>query len=99
MPTEMTAAEAEKYGDSLSIWQQIALLQAWSPLVGYAQRFVAATDPYAKAVIVAEASEWVASKTKSTTDDELVAKIADLLKTKEGEALVRWCLAKVGGTP
>jgi len=99
MTTEMTASEAERYGDSLSIWQQIALLQAWAPLVGYAQRFVAATDPFAKAVIVSEAGEWLASKTKSTTDDELVAKVADMLKTPQGEALVRWCLSKAGGVP
>jgi len=99
MPTEMTASEQQKYGDSLSIWQQIALLQAWAPLVGFAQRFVAASDPYAKAVIVSEGCEWVASKTKSQADDEIVAAIADVMKTPQGEKLVRLCLAKTGGLP
>jgi hypothetical protein len=31
---EATPAELEQYGAGLNIWQQIALLQAWSPLIG-----------------------------------------------------------------
>jgi hypothetical protein len=92
---EATPAEVERYGASLNIWQQLLLLQAWSPLVGYAQRFVQALDPYAKAVIVAEAAEWVASKTDARVDDQVVRLLADILKTKEGEALVRFLLLQV----
>lgn len=89
---EATPQEIEQYGFNLNIWEQIRLLQAWAPLVGYAQRFVNSVDPYAKALIIAEAAEWVASKTNAQVDDQLVRMLADIAKTKEGEALIRWCL-------
>jgi hypothetical protein len=46
---------------------------------------------------VSDGAEWIASKTNSTADDELVRHIADVLKTKEGEALVRLGLRMVEG--
>ena len=96
MPSyEATPDELEQYGAGLNIWQQIALLQAWAPLIGYAQRFVQTVDPYAKAVVVSEAAEWVASKTDAKLDDQLVRLLADILKTKQGEALVRFLLLQV----
>ena len=98
MPSyEATPAELEQYGANLNIWQQIALLQAWAPLIGFGQRFVNAADPYAKAVIVSEACEWLASRTDSGLDDELVKHLAAMLKTEEGEIMVRWAVAKVQG--
>lgn len=96
MPSyEATPAELEKYGGALNIWQQLLLLQAWAPLIGYAQRFVQTADPYAKAIIVSEAAEWVASKTDARVDDQVVKLLADILKTKEGESLVRFLLLQV----
>lgn len=94
---EMTAAEAEKYGVSLNIWQQIQLLSAWSPLIGYGQRFVNEADPYKKSLIVAEACEWLASKTDSGLDDQLVRLLADMVKTPQGENLVKWIVSKIEG--
>lgn len=96
MPSyEATPAELQKYGAGLNIWQQLMLLQAWAPLVGYAQRFVQTADPYAKAIIVGEAAEWVASKTDAKVDDQIVKLFADILKTREGESLVRFLLLQV----
>lgn len=96
MEIEMTPDEFAKYGSSrLSIWQQLALLQAWSPLLGYGQRFVQEADPYKRSLIVSDACEWLASKTDSTLDDEFVKHLAPILKTPEGERLVRWMLMKV----
>lgn len=92
---EMTASEQAEYGNSLNVWQALRLLQTWHPLVAYGQRFVQETDPYKKSLIVAEASEWVASKTDAKMDDQAVKLLADLLRTKEGENLVRWCLLQV----
>ena len=94
---EATPAELEQYGANLNIWQQIQLLSAWSPLIGYAQRFVNTLDPYAKGLVVAEALEWVASKTDAKADDQLVRLFGDLLRAKEGEAIVRWFLLQVEG--
>jgi hypothetical protein len=96
MPSyEATPEELNQYGAGLSIWQQIALLQAWAPLIGYGQRFVNELDPYKKGLIVAEAAEWLASRTDAKADDQAVKLIADLLKSPQGEALVRWCLLQV----
>jgi len=98
MPTyEATPEELEKYGAGLNIWDQIRLLQTWAPLIGYGQRFVQTADPYAKAVIVSEAAEWVASKTDARLDDQLVKYLADILKTPQGEALVRFLLIQAEG--
>lgn len=94
---EMTAAEQAQYGDRLSIWQQLALLQSWLPMLTFAQRFVSTKDPHAQSVVVLEACEWLASRTDSTLDDELVKYLAATLKTTEGENLVRWAVAKVQG--
>lgn len=92
---EATPDELNKYGAGLSIWQQIALLQAWAPLIGYGQRFVNEADPYKKGLVVAEAAEWLASRTDAKADDQLVKLLADLLKSPQGEALVRWALLQV----
>lgn len=90
-----TPEELNRYGSGLNIWQQIALLQAWAPLVSYGQRFVNEPDAYKKSVIVSEAAEWLASKTSASTDDQLVRLLSDILRTKQGESLVRWCLMQV----
>ena len=90
-----TPSEAAKYGNSLNLWQSLMLLQKWSPLIGYGQRLVGELDPYKKSIIVSEAAEWLASQTKAQADDQFVRMLADLLKTKEGEALVRWILLQV----
>jgi hypothetical protein len=93
---EMTAAEEQQYGNSLNIWQAIRLLQAWSPLLGYGQKFLAETDPYKKGLIVAEAAEWLAAQTDSDVDDQLVRHLSEVAKTKEGEQLIRFCLGLAG---
>lgn len=93
---EMTASEQQQYGNALNIWQAIRLLQTWSPLIQFAQKFVSTNDPFAKALVVSEAAEWLASKTDSTADDQLVRHVSALLRTKEGEELVRYCLSMAG---
>jgi len=92
---EATPEEMQKYGAGLNIWQQLQLLSAWSPLIGFGQRFVQEVDPYRKGLIIGEAAEWMASKTDAKADDQLVRLLADLAKTKEGENLVRWFLLQV----
>jgi alpha-L-fucosidase len=92
----MTASEQAEYGNSLNIWQALKLLQTWHPVISYGQRFVQTVDPYQKGLIVAEAVEWLAAKTDATTDDQLVRHLSEVLKTKEGEQLVRFCLGLAG---
>lgn len=90
-----TPAEIQQYGANLSIWEALKLLQKYAPLVGYGRAFVNEMDPYKKALIVSEACEWIASQTQAQVDDQVVRLIADVLRTKEGESLVRWCLLQV----
>jgi len=92
-----TADEYAKYGANLTIWDQLRLLQQWAPLVGFGQRFVQEIDPYKKSLVVSDAAEWLASMTSAQADDQLVRLLSDVLKTKEGEALVRFCLMQVEG--
>lgn len=89
-----TPAEAAQYGN-LNLWQSLMLLQRWSPLIRFGQQFVAETDPYRRGLIVSDAAEWLASQTSASADDELVKHLAAVLKTKEGEAMVRWILLQV----
>jgi hypothetical protein len=81
--------------EGLSIWERLRILSEWSPLVGYAQRFMAQSDPHLRSIIVAEACEWMALKTRTTADEELVRLVMAILRSPEGEALVRWGVAKV----
>ena len=39
--------------------------------------------------------EWVASRTDLEWDDELTGLLSDILISEEGEALVRWVIAKM----
>jgi hypothetical protein len=45
--------------------------------------------------VIADACEWLASKTNNRVDDEAVRHIAAVLKTPEGEQLVRWVLMQI----
>jgi len=93
---EMTAAEEQQYGSTLNIWQALRLLQTWHPLISFAQQFTATRDPYAQALVVSEAAEWLASKTDTKADDQLVRHVSAVLRTREGEDLVRYCLSLAG---
>jgi hypothetical protein len=89
-----TPVEAQQYGN-LNLWQSLMLLQRWAPLIGYGQRFMAESDPYKRSLIVSDAVEWLASQTQAKADDELVTKLAAVLKTPAGEDLVRWVMQQV----
>lgn len=83
------------YG-SMSIWEKIRLFQDWYPLVTFAQAFLGSVDAHQKAVVVADCLEWLASKSTGTQiDDELVQHLTAVLKSPQGEALLRWVVDKV----
>jgi HD-GYP domain-containing protein (c-di-GMP phosphodiesterase class II) len=56
---------------------------------------VAESDPYRRSLIVADAVEWLAAQTHAKVDDQLVSKLAAVLKTPAGEDLVRWVMSQV----
>jgi hypothetical protein len=79
----------------MNIFDKLRLLAEWSPLLTYMQTLAAEDDIHAKAVIVAEALEWVATRTEIEWDDELASHVSDILVSEEGEAFVRWILEKI----
>lgn len=89
-----TPAEVQQYGSGLNLWQSLMLLQKWSPILAYGQRYLAETDPYKRALIVSDFAEWAASQTQASVDDELVRHLAAILKTEDGEKFLRWIVAK-----
>jgi len=79
----------------MNIFEKLRLLAEWSPLLTYMQTLAAEDDIHAKAVIVADALEWVATRTEIEWDDELASHVSDILVSEEGEAFVRWILEKI----
>ena len=67
---------------SMSIWQQI----------------VAEKDTYKKAIIVGDALEWIATKSATKLDDDVVKMITNIVETPQGEALIRYIVARVEGS-
>lgn len=78
-----------------SWWDTFKLFQELMPLITYGQKLVAEPDPYRKGIIVSDALEWLASRSQTQCDDELVKLAGDVVKTRECEALIRWILTKV----
>ena len=84
---------------SMSIWEQIALVQQWAPMIGYGQQILAEKDNYKKAILVGDAMEWIATKSATKIDDDVVKMITSIIETEQGEALIRYIVARVeGGT-
>lgn len=90
------ATGQDEYGAyDLSWWDTLQIFQQLMPLVSYAQRILNEPDHYRKGIIVADACEWLASRSQTKLDDEAVKLVGDLVKTAEGERLIRWILAQV----
>lgn len=82
-----------------SMVEQLRLLAEWAPMLGYARRYAATDNPQERALVAADAAEWLASKTASKLDDRLVRHAIAILKTNEGAALVRDLVSIVDSLP
>lgn len=82
-----------------SVWDNLRILQEWGPLVSYIRDFLQTDDIHKKLETVANACEWLAAKSKTKVDDQLVRLLAAALRSPDGEALLRWLLAKINGEP
>lgn len=86
----------DQYGSyDLSWWDTLQIIQQLMPLVGYAQRAMNEPDHYKKGIIVGDALEWLAARSQTKLDDEAVKLVGDVVKTPEGERLIRWIIAQV----
>lgn len=68
---------------------EIRLLREWAPAIGYARRYAAAADVRERSQVVADGLEWAASRTASRLDDRLAKRLAAVLHTAQGVALVQ----------
>jgi len=71
------------------ILDQWKLIREWAPVLAYGQDYLATDDPHKRALVIGDAAEWLAAKTENRLDDRYVAHVVAILKSKEGEALVR----------
>jgi len=78
----------------MSLWEQIRLLNEWAPLLGYGQRYLSELDAHRRVLVVVDTLEWLASKTATKLDDELVSHVTAIAKTPEGEGFVRFLVAQ-----
>ena len=95
----MPEAQDEYGAYDLSWWDTLQIVQQLMPLVGYAQRLLNEPDAYKKGIVVADACEWLASRSQTTLDDEAVKLVGDVVKTPEGEKLIRWILERIPKVP
>lgn len=73
-----------------SITNNIKLLIEWAPILSIMSAIGAAKQGQEQALQVAKLAEFLASKTQTKIDDELVRVISAILLTAEGAALVAY---------
>jgi hypothetical protein len=83
------------FNRGLSIWDKLRIIQEWAPLVTYIRAFSVESDAHRQSLIIADACEWLASKTETRLDDEFVSHLAAVLRSPQGESFVRWIVKKV----
>lgn len=79
--------------------EQIRVLRDWAPAIGYARRYAAAVNEADRAVVIADALEWAASRTAGRLDDRLASRVAAVLRSPQGVALVSEILSVVDSIP
>ena len=83
--------------ETTSIIDDVRLVQEYWPLFTLGRQALAESDQYKRAMILADAVEWLASKSQTPIDDEAVRLITELFRTPQGEQLIRWALHKAEG--
>lgn len=82
-----------------SMVEQLRMLRDWAPLLVYGRQYAAASSANERSLVVADAVEWMASRTPTTLDDRLAGHLKAILQTPQGEALVRDLVAIVDSLP
>lgn len=71
------------------ILDQWRMIREWAPVLAYGQDYLATDDPHKRALVIGDAAEWLASKTENKLDDKYIGHVVEILKSPQGEALVR----------
>ena len=68
----------------MRLLDKIRLLAEYAPLLSIAQDVLAEQDPYKRTLIAFHAIDWIAERTETKIDDEVVRHIKAVLGTEEG---------------
>lgn len=94
----MTAAfDDQEFGAGLDLFSKLKLLAEWAPLLNRLQMVALAKEPHDQALAVVSALQWAAGKSTTEMDDQALAHVEAVLKTKEGQAMFNWVVGKIGG--
>ena len=94
----MTAAfDEQEFGAGLDLFSKLKLLAEWAPLLNRLQMVALAKEPHDQALAVVSALQWAAGKSTTEIDDQALAHVEAVLKTKEGQAMFNWVVGKIGG--
>jgi hypothetical protein len=94
----MTAAfDEQEFGAGLDLFSKLKLLAEWAPLLNRLQMVALAKEPHDQALAVVSALQWAAGKSATEMDDQALAHVEAVLKTKEGQAMFNWVVGKIGG--
>lgn len=80
---------------AFTFMDKLRLIGEWSPVLAIAQDYMGEADPHKRTLIILDAVEFLASKTDTKVDDGLVSRLEAVLKTPQGEDLVRYVISEV----
>lgn len=77
-----------------NIIDSVQLVREYWPLITLGRQVLAEGDAYKRALLVADAAEWLAARSRTKIDDEGVRLLNDVFRTPQGEQLIRWAIRK-----
>jgi hypothetical protein len=93
----MTAAfDESEFGAGLDLFSKLRMLAEWAPLLNRLQMIALAKEPHDQALAVVSALQWAAGKSSTELDDQALAHLESVLRTKEGQAMFNWVVEKIG---
>jgi hypothetical protein len=91
MTHDVTASERAA---AMSLADKIKLFSELAPLIVIIQQIAVAADDRQRALLILDALQFLAGKTRTTDDDEALELLENVLKSNEGTALFAWVLKK-----
>ena len=80
---------------AMGFLDKLRLIGEWSPILAILQQYASEPDIHKKTLVVMDAVEFLASKTETKLDDGIVTRLEAVLKTPQGEDLVRYVVEQI----
>ena len=94
----MSAAfDEQEFGAGLDLFAKLRMLAEWAPLLNRLQMIALAKEPHDQALAVVSALQWAAGKSANEIDDQALAHVEAVMRTKEGQEMFNWVVEKIGG--